>query len=108
LTVLVVGGFRQRGPIQGTWDVSSGPPTGAAMQGHPAAGSIFGAGPFRGSFNRGGTTGGTNQRFLVPIRGDQNQCFRSPVLLDAPTTHGRPFRQGASRACLANPAQFSI
>jgi len=39
----------------------------------------------------GGTTGGTNQRFLVPIRRDQNQRLRRAVLLNPPTSHGRPF-----------------
>jgi hypothetical protein len=60
----------------------------------PTALSIFGAGASRDPlyFNR--ATRGTNQRFLVPICGDQNQCFRCAVLLDTPTAHGRSFQAG--------------
>ena len=45
------------------------------------------------SFDAAGVAGGAHERFLVPIRGDQNQCFRCPVLLDAPASHGLPLRR---------------
>ncbi len=51
--------------------------------------------------------GGTHQRLLFPICGDQNQCFRRAEFLDAPTSHSQPFRQGlVARKWL--PYLFSI
>ena len=63
------------------------------MEGYPSTLSIFSAGALWNSIDFG-TAGGTDQRFLVAICRDQNQCFRSPVFLNAPTSHGRPFQRG--------------
>src|SRR5215210_5391801 len=64
------------------------------MEGDPATLSIIGAGPFRHPFDRQRPAGGTDQRFLVPICRDQNQRLGRAVLLDAPTSHSRPFWWG--------------
>ena len=64
------------------------------MQGDSTALRIFRARPLGYSFDGNGATGGTNQRFLVPICRDQNQRLGRAVFLDAPTSHGRPFWQG--------------
>jgi plastocyanin len=42
-----------------------------------------------------GAAGGAHQGFVVPIRRDQDQRLRRPILLHSPTTHGRSFRVGA-------------
>jgi hypothetical protein len=55
---------------------------------------IFRARPLGHSFHIARATRGTYQRFLVPICRDQNQRFRCSVLLDTPTSHGRPFQRG--------------
>ena len=64
------------------------------MEGDAATGSIVVEGTLGDSLDRGGSTRRTDQRFLVPIGSDQNQRFRRPVLLDAPASHGLPFRWG--------------
>jgi hypothetical protein len=64
------------------------------MKGNPASRGIVVAGPFGHAIHVKRATRGTNQRFLVPIRRDQNQRFWRAVLLDAPTSHSRPFRWG--------------
>jgi len=64
------------------------------MQGDPAARGILTARPLGDPLDVGGTTGRTNQRLLVPIRRDQNQRLRRAVLLNPPTSHGRPFWRG--------------
>lgn len=64
------------------------------MKGDAASLGVFGTGPFGNALYGGRTTRGTYQRFLLPICRDQNQCFRSSVLLNTPTSHGRPFQRG--------------
>jgi hypothetical protein len=64
------------------------------MEGDPAALGVLTARSLGDPLHVGGTTGGTNQRLLVPIRGDQNQRLRRAVLLNPPTSHGRPFWWG--------------
>src|SRR5215210_4891230 len=78
------------------------------MEGDPATLSIIGAGPFRHPFDRQRPAGGTDQRFLVPIRRDQNQRLWRAVLLDAPTSHSRPFWWGLmARIWLPHPTKFT-
>jgi hypothetical protein len=60
----------------------------------PPTRSIFGVGAFGSSINRGASTGGANQRFLVSVCRDQDERLRRPVFLNPPTSHGRPFRWG--------------
>jgi hypothetical protein len=55
---------------------------------------VVAAKSFRDSFDVDRPTGGTYQHFLVPIRGDQDQRFRCAELLNAPTSHSRPFQRG--------------
>ena len=64
------------------------------MEGYSTPLDVIGAGSLRNPIYRYRTTGGTNQRLLVSVRRDQNQRFRRTVLLDAPTSHSRPFRWG--------------
>lgn len=64
------------------------------MEGHPTTRSILGARSLRNTVHRYRTTGGTDQRFLVSVCRDQDQRLRRAVLLDAPTSHSRPFRWG--------------
>ena len=64
------------------------------MQSDPPPRCVVGRCSFGNSFDGGGVAGRANQWFLVPIRRDQNQRFRCAILLDAPASHGRPFRQG--------------
>jgi hypothetical protein len=62
------------------------------VEGDSASLDIIGAGSFGNPFYRYRATGGANQRLLVSVCRDQNQRFRRTVLLDAPTSHSRPFR----------------
>lgn len=64
------------------------------MEGNPTPGGIIDRRPIRGSFDRARIAGGAHQRFLVPIRRDQNQRFRRTVLLDAPASHGSALPAG--------------
>lgn len=64
------------------------------MEGDSSPLNIIGARPLGNPVHCDRTTGGANQRLLVPVRRDQNQRFRRTVLLDAPTSHSRPFRWG--------------
>lgn len=64
------------------------------MESYSTALGILGAEPFGDAVDCNGTTRGTNQRFLVPIRRDQNQRFRRSKLFYTPTSHSRPFRRG--------------
>ena len=77
------------------------------MEGDAATGSIVVEGTLGDSLDRGGSTRRTDQRFLVPIGSDQNQRFRRPVLLDAPASHGLPFRRGlVARDWLTPPREI--
>jgi hypothetical protein len=64
------------------------------MQGYPSALCVVGTRSFWKAFHCDGPTGRANQRFLVSVCRDQYESFRRPVLLHAPTSHGRPFREG--------------
>jgi hypothetical protein len=73
------------------------------MEGDSSAGSVFRARAFGRAVNREGATGGTNQRFLVPVCRDQDERLGRSELLDAPTSHSRPFQRGSGGTELANP-----
>jgi hypothetical protein len=73
------------------------------MEGDSAALGVLTARSLGNPLDIGGTTGGTNQRFLVPIRRDQNQRLRRAVLLNSPTSHGRPFWWGLARTSQPHP-----
>jgi hypothetical protein len=64
------------------------------MEGDSAAGGVVLGGSLGDALHRGRAAGGAYQRLLVPIGSDQDQCFRRPVLLDAPASHSLPFRRG--------------
>ena len=87
-------GLGERRAVKGAGDVSRAAATGGTMESDPATLGVFGTGPFGHSLDSYRATRRTDQRFLVPIRRDQNQCFRCSVLLNAPTSHGRPFQWG--------------
>jgi hypothetical protein len=87
-------GFRQGVGIEHASNVGGGAAAGGAVEGHSSAGCVIHRSPLGFSIDGGGAAGWANQRFLVTIRRDQNQCFRRPKLLDAPASHGQPFRQG--------------
>jgi plastocyanin len=57
------------------------------MEGDSTPGGVVGRRALGGSFDCARITGGAHQWSLVPIRRDQNQCFRRAVLLDAPASH---------------------
>jgi hypothetical protein len=81
----------KRGTAERAGDVGRDPSTSGAVQGNSPTGCVFGTGAFGESVYREGTTGGTNQRFLVPVCRDQDERLGRSVLLDAPTSHSRPF-----------------
>ena len=64
------------------------------MERDTAARSIFGIGAFGSSINGRASTGGANQRLLVPVCRDQDERLRRPIFFNAPTSHGRPFQWG--------------
>jgi plastocyanin len=76
------------------------------VQGDSASRGILGAQSLGHSLDVLRPAGGADQRFLVPIRPDQNQRLRRSVLLDAPTSHSRPFWWGlVARIWLPHPHQ---
>lgn len=81
-------GFRKGRPVQRAGDVSGTAAAGGTMESNPATLGVFGTRSFGHSLDSYGAARGTDQRFLVPIRRDQNQRFRSSVLFNAPTSHG--------------------
>ena len=100
------GSFRERIGIEHAGNVGGRAAAGGAVQCDPAAGGIVGRRAFRSSLDCARRAGGAHQRFLVPIRRDQNQCFRRTVLLDAPASHGYALPAGVVRMN-GNPAPFA-
>src|SRR3990172_7347994 len=90
----MAGGFGKGRAAERSRDVSRRSAAGGAVERDLSALGVLGGGPLGGALHLARIAGGTHQRFLVPIRGDQNQRFRRAVLLDAPTPHSRPFRRG--------------
>ena len=88
------GRLGERRTIEHTGDISGGAAAGRAMEGDSAAGGVVLGGSLGDTLHRGRAAGGAYQRLLVPIRSDEDQRFRRPVLLDAPASHSLPFRWG--------------
>jgi hypothetical protein len=80
------GSLGKHGATQRPGDVDGAAAAGVAVEGD-ATDLKFVGGAGWGALDGGGTAGGTNQRLLVPIRGDQNQRLRRAVLLDTPASH---------------------
>ena len=76
------------------------------MKRDPTPGRVVGRRALGVSLDCARIAGGANQRFLVPIRRDQNQCFRRTVLLDAPASHGSALPAGVV-PMNGNPARFA-
>jgi len=76
------------------------------VEGNSTPGRIIRRRPLRGSFDSARIARGAHQRFLVPIRRDQNQSFRRAVLLDAPASHGSALPAGVV-PMNGNPARFA-
>jgi plastocyanin len=75
---------------------------------YPATLSVFGAGTLGHAVHRYRSAGGTDQGFLVSVCRDQNQRFRRPVLLHAPTSHKSALPAGYGGTDLATPpTQFT-
>jgi len=57
------------------------------MQGDSSTWGVVVGGSLGDALDCGGAARGTYQRLLVPIRSDQDQRLRRPILLDAPASH---------------------
>src|SRR5882724_8166374 len=100
------GGFRESIGIEHAGNVGGNTPAGGAVERDPAAGGVVSRRAFWGSLDRARVARGAHQRSLVPIRRDQNQCFRRTVLLDAPASHWSALPAGVV-PMNGNPAPFA-
>ena len=87
------GGFGKRVAARLAVDVDRASAAGVAVEGDSARRSFLVAVPVRGPLDIGGATGRTHQELVLAIGRDQNQCFRCPILLDTPASHGLPLRR---------------
>jgi hypothetical protein len=78
------------------------------VEGNSATWRVITVRSFRYPFDGQRAARGTDQRFLVPIRRDQNQRFWRAVLLDAPTTHRSALLVGFGGTNLATPPQNNL
>jgi len=99
--------LRKRGATDGAGYVGGGPAAGVAVQGYAATLEVVGC-PHGGAFDVGGATGRADQRFLVPIRGDQNQRFRRAVLFHSPASHDTALPAGSDGMKMAYPNLHTI
>jgi plastocyanin len=100
------GRFREGIGAEYAGDVGGGAAAGSAVEGDSPPGGVVGRRALGGSFHCARITRGAHQWSLVPIRGDQNQCFRRTVLLDAPASHGSALPAGVV-PMNGNPARFA-
>lgn len=99
--------LRKRRAAHGARNVRRGASTRTTVERDAAALEIVG-GTMGCALDLGGTARGTDQRFLVPIRSDQNQGFRCPVLLDAPASHETALLAGFDGTKVAYPCLRTI
>jgi plastocyanin len=98
------GSFWQSVGVEDAGKVGGRSPAGCAVKCDFAARRVIRGRALGSTLDRAGITGGAHQRSLVPIRRDQNQCFRRAVLLDAPASHGSALPAGVL-PMIGNPAR---
>src|SRR5262245_36277231 len=95
------------GATDGAGDVGGGTRAGVAAQGYRPALKVFRSSD-GSAVDFGRTRGRTDQLFLAPICGDQNQRLRRPVLFHAPASHDTALPAGSDGTTLAYPATYQI